>query len=161
MTPQECDLLIDRLTELAEYYEKPKSEAQIAIYVQALADLAISDVLHATSELVKISAFYPKVSDIRTQVFGSVDNRSELAWYGLLREVRREGYTGTPNLPKITMKVIADLWGSWTNLCQTLPDGGPEHFGWAKQFKTSYRAHQRTGNALGLPASENLLELGE
>lgn len=161
MTPQECDRLIDRLTELAEYYEKPKSEAQIAIYVQALADLPITDVLRATGVLVQTSAFYPKVSEIRTLVLGSVEDQSELAWTELLREIRREGYTGKPNLPAATMEVIWELWGSWVNLCQTLPGEGAELLGWAKRFKASYGAHQRQTHLAVLPPKGRLLELAE
>lgn len=138
MTPQDCDLLIDRLTMLAEYYEKPKSEAQLAIYVQALADLPIAEVLNATSELVKTSVFYPKVSEIRAVVEGDSLEHAERAWSALLREIRAVGYTGTPELTETTRQTVNSIWGNWENLCRTLPGEGKELLGWAKQFKSTY-----------------------
>lgn len=151
MNPSDCEMLIDRLTALAEYYEKPKSEAQIGIYVQALKDLPIAHVLNATSELVKSSQFYPKVSEIRGIVLGTTEDASELAWNGLLRAIRQTGYTGKPDLPAATWEAVREVWGSWVSLCQTLPGDGPEQLGWAKRFKSTYRALEQVAKRPALP----------
>ncbi len=139
MTPNERELLIDSLTVLSEYYEKPKSEAQMGIYLHGLDDLPIADVLNAIERLVKSSLFFPKVSEIRDAVEGKTEEHAELAWFSLLKEIQRVGYTGAPQLTETTRLAMKSVWGNWTNLCQTLPAEGPELLGWAKQFKSAYR----------------------
>lgn len=139
MTPEDCESLMDRLTVLSEYYEKPKSEAQVEIYVLALKDLPIHAVLAAMNAHVNASPFFPKVSDIRALVEGESSEHADRAWGLLLREVRAVGYTGTPELTEALRATVNAIWGSWVNLCQTLPAEGPELLGWAKQFKATYR----------------------
>ena len=126
MTADERDRVTDQLTVLAEYYERPKSEAQIVLYVQALDDLPCDVVIGAMRALVRTSTFYPKVSEIRALVEGRTEDAASLAWMALLSEVRRVGYLGTPALPDATLETVCGLWGSWGHLCATLPGEGPE-----------------------------------
>jgi hypothetical protein len=140
MTPSEQEALLVRLTELAEYFDKPQSDAQLLLYIRALNDLPLEQVLAATNTVIQTCTFFPKVAEIRELVQGNDSDSAELAWMGLLREIRREGYTGRPKLPAATVETIRGLWGDWVNLCQTLPNDGPELLGWAKRFNTAYVA---------------------
>lgn len=148
MTPDERDHVTDQLTVLAEYYERPKSEAQILLYVQALDDLPCEAVVGAMRTLVRTSTFFPKVSEIRALIEGRTEEASELAWMEMLREVRRVGYLGAPDLPEATTETIRGLWGSWARLCETLPGEGPELVGWMKRWDGAYGA---TANRLARP----------
>ncbi len=140
MTDDERDQLTRQIEVMAEYYDKPKSEAQILLYVQALDDLPCEAVLGAMRALVRTSTFFPKVSEIRQLVEGDKKEAAEYAWMEMLREVRRVGYVGAPDLPAPTMETIRGLWGSWAHLCSTLPGEGPELLGWMKQWMGYYGA---------------------
>lgn len=148
MTADERDRVTDQLTVLAEYYERPKSEAQILLYIQALDDLPCEFVISAMRALVRTSTFYPKVSEIRALIEGRTGDAAELAWMALLREVRHVGYLGQPDLPDATLETVRGLWGSWGHLCETLPGDGPELIGWMKRWDSAYRA---TANQLARP----------
>lgn len=140
MTLDEQEQLLDRLSELAEYYDKPKAPAQLAIYLQALDDLPFAAVMQATVALVNTSTFFPKVAEIRQLVEGHSESHAELAWLDLLREIRRVGYTGRPDLPEATLATMERMWGSWVRLCETLPGEGPGLHAWAKRFRETYAA---------------------
>lgn len=140
MTQDDQEALLIRLTELAEYFDKPQSDAQLLLYVRALDDLPIAAVLGATTVIVQTCTFFPKVAEIRALVLGDDTDSAELAWMALLREVRRTGWTGQPDLPPATIETIHGVWGGWVNLCQTLPNDGPEMLGWAKRFGSAYVA---------------------
>lgn len=159
MTAAEREQLIDALTVMAEYYDKPKSDAQIMIYVQALDDLKLADISWAMNDIIKSSPFFPKVSEIREMVLGDDQDSAEIAWMGLLREVRRTGYTGYPDLPEATLEAIRGVWGSWVNLCQTLPGEGPELLGWAKRFGSAYVATKHQLERRELPGREEAKQL--
>lgn len=148
MTADERDRVTDQLTVLAEYYERPKSEAQIVLYVQALDDLACDAVIRAMCALVRTSTFFPRVSEIRAVAEGRPSDAAELAWMALLREIRRVGYLGTPDLPNITLETVRGLWVSWAHCCTTLPGEGPELIGWMKRWDVAYGA---TANRLTRP----------
>ena len=140
MTLDEQEQLVDRLTELADYFDKPKSPSQLALYVQALNDLPFAAVMQATAAVVQSSTFFPKVAEIRQLVEGHAETTAELAWLDVLREIRRVGYTGRPALPEATVDTITRMWGSWVALCETLPGEGPGLHSWAKRFRETYTA---------------------
>ena len=95
--------------------------------------------------------FFPKPVELRELMTGRADERADLAWGELLREVRRVGYLGTPMFTDASMlPTIHTVFGGWRHLCETLPAGGPELVGWIKQFKSAYGT-VRSATATGCP----------
>ena len=141
MTNQERATLVQRLTMLAEYYDKPKSEAQLSIYLAGLDDLPIEQVLGALTLAVKQCRWFPTVAELREMVSGPAEDRAAYAWGLMLSELRRVGYLGQPDWQDpILDDTIRSLWGGWRRLCTTLPAEGPELIGWMKQFQAHYRS---------------------
>jgi hypothetical protein len=139
MTPTETPRLAQLLAVLAEAFGEPVSELRAEAYFLALEDVPM-DALERVGRQALNLRFFPRPADLRRLVEGSSEHAAELAWLGVLREVRRVGYTGEPELEAATLETIQGLWGSWARLCQTLPGEGPELLGWAKQFRGSYGA---------------------
>jgi len=110
------------------------------VYFRALRDLPLETVEAAFSAWVLREKFFPAVSEIRTFIEGSREDAAELAWLDLLREVRRVGWVGKPDLPETTWDTVTGLWGSWRHLCETLPGEGPGFTAMAKSFKAAYGA---------------------
>ena len=105
--------------------------------------------------------FFPKPVELRELMTGRADERADLAWGELLREVRRVGYLGTPMFTDASMlPTIHTVFGGWRHLCETLPAGGPELVGWIKQFKVGVR-HGRSATATRAAARGGELRSGE
>jgi len=141
MTRGERAEVLKALTTLQEYHRiEPLSEALQLIYLQAFEDYSARDVLIALRQSIDVHTWFPKVPELKALIHGSEEDRAALAWVDLLREIRRVGYTGRPELPLATMDTVERMWGSWVRLCETLPGDGPELLGWAKRFQETYRA---------------------
>lgn len=140
MTADEQDALLDRLTAMAEYYERPKSDAQLMLYVQGLADLPFPGVAGALSVLLKTSTFFPKIAEIRELVGGDVEAQAEDAWAELHGEIRRVGSWRAPQLSAATWATVELLCGTWERCVATIgrAEAGPEIQGWQKRWKESY-----------------------
>jgi hypothetical protein len=139
---------------LGEAYHEEISDGRMEIYFAALSDLALDDIRRAASVHVRTQKFYPRVSELREAIGGSVDDRADLAWMELLKLVRRVGYYGEPALPdEVSRRAATELYGGWRALCERLPSEGPELLAAAKLFKASYAAHARLGvrESIALP----------
>lgn len=155
MTLDEQDALLDRLTALAEYYEKPKSPGTLALYVQELNDLPFSAISAALKHHVNHGfPLFPKVTEIRAIVEGEGDGPADVAWRELHAEFRRVGSWLAPSLSPTTEAVVRQLCGTWERACALIGqcDGGPELQGWQNKFREAYQA-QSTRERLALPVS--------
>ena len=136
---------------VGEAFNEPVSELRAEAYFDALCDLAITDVLTALRAVVRDGRFFPKPVEVRERVTGSVEDRAELAWVDLLEQVRAVGSYGRPEFEdEDTDDLIRTLFGGFRRLCETLPAGGPELLGIAKQFKATYAAQARRDLANGI-----------
>lgn len=143
MTLHEHEQLLDRLSALAEYYEKPKSPATLAIYVQELNDLPFTAVSAALKHHVNHGfPTFPKVSDIRRLVEGDGDTSADDAWRELHAEFRRVGSWRPPSLSPLTERTVLALCGDWERACKLIgqADSGPELQGWQNKFREMFHA---------------------
>ena len=145
MTADDVPAFGELMLELAEGYGESMSELRIEVYFRALADLELADIRRAATAHVKGSKFFPKPSEIREAIHGSVEDQAEFAWGVLLRTVRAYGYWNEPtNWPDPAAKRAAyELYGGWKALCERLPADGPGMAVAAKQFKSTYSAYAR------------------
>lgn len=128
---------------LSETFNEPVSELRTEGYFEALRDHDINEVNRAIRQAMRACKFFPKPVELRELIDGTTADAAEAAWGTVLREIRRVGYIGTPNLEPRTFKAVCELWGSWQRLCTTLPAEGPELVGWIKQFKATYASVER------------------
>lgn len=140
---------------LGETFNEPVSKVRLDAYAMALSDLPVADVLAAMQDCIRTCKFFPRPAEIRERVTGDTEDRAQLAWASVVREVPRVGYYRTPSLPAETMTAITAVWGSWQRLCETLPADGPELLGWRKAFLQAYGASERR-NERALTAGEPL-----
>lgn len=159
MTRAERAEVLKALTTLQEYHRiDPLSEALQAVYLQAFDAYPVREVLIAFKESINVHTWFPKVPELKALITGSDSDRSLLAWNDVVREIRRTGYTGTPQLPEDTLDAIDRVWGSWVALCQTLPGEGPGLYAWEKRFRETYQV-LATKNRMSLPAAPSRPQL--
>lgn len=144
MTDADRPSFAELMLGIGEAYGEPVSDARLEIYFAALADLPLAEIRDAANVHVRAEKFFPRVSELREAVGGSVQERADLAWVELLRQVRRVGYMGTPTWTDPALaRAAMELYGGWRALCESLPGDGPELLGAAKLFKATYAAYAR------------------
>ncbi len=151
MTEMDARPFFQNLTVLAEVFDAKFSEAKQMLYFEALSDLPLEAVLKAMKDAAQTCRFMPRPVEIRDRAVGSAEDAAEKAWALLHREVRRVGSHTTPNLPSDVAEAMRMVWGTWVNLCETLPNDGPELLGWVKRFKSVYvmtQSEERRANQI-------------
>jgi hypothetical protein len=143
MTAEDRVAFAEAMYLLGETFNEPVSDIRTEAYFDALCDRTLADVNIAVRAALRSCKFFPKPVELRELIDGSTADNAEVSWGAVLREVRRVGYYGVPNIDARQMRAVRELWGSWQRLCETLPGEGPELLGWAKQFKAVYQATER------------------
>lgn len=163
MTPADRPRLSRALLVLSETFNEPISEVRAEAYFVALADIDIDVIELAVRHALRSCAFFPKPVELRNLVSGSLEDRAELAWAEVLKEVRRVGWCGKPVLTAEAEAAVNAIWGGWVPLCEQLPADGPELIGWAKRFKATYGAVESRASRQSLPSGmgKALAELAE
>lgn len=151
MTDADRPQLAKILAVFGSTFNEAMDDLKVEGYMAALRDLPIDAIRAAAHTAIKTEKFFPRPARLRELIHGSSDELADVAWAKLLQQIRREGYTGKPVLSDSTWEVVRELWGSWVNLCQTLPVEGPELQGWQKRFKASYASGPRVSERLQLP----------
>lgn len=146
---------VEMLFAMGELFNESVSTVRAEMFCRAVEDLPFEAIAGAAHAHIKTSAFFPKPAELRAFVEGNIDDRAEIAWQSVLREIRRVGYYGRPTWPdEATERAATGLFGgSWRALCEHLPAGGPELLGYRKQFVASYGATARQTLAGALPPS--------
>lgn len=143
MTTQDADRFAQALgvVRLA-YPNAPGILQEVArVYFMACEDLPIEQVEAGALACVRRpTAFFPSAGEFRAACLGPTKDNAQIAWIDLLKEIRRVGWTGKPNLPEATMETVNGMFGSWRQCCEKMPDGGPEFLGFQKQFLAAYNA---------------------
>lgn len=169
MTPGDRQAFAELMVGLGETYGEPVSDARMEIYFAALADLDLAAVRLAATVHVRTSKFFPRPAEIRELVGGTVEDRAEIAWAGVVNLVRKHGWLGVDGRGKppafeddATRRAALELFGGWTALCEQLPGAGsPAFLGTAKQFKALYGAYARRERALPPGEAGRELSAGE
>lgn len=136
---------------LGETFNEHVSTVRAAAYFDALSDLTIEQVMVAIHLATRTVRMFPRPIDLRELIEGSPDANADTAWCAVMEEIRRVGYMGTPTFSdERTLRSVHETWGSWRQLCKTLPGEGPELVGWMKQFKHTFQSLDRRALATRL-----------
>lgn len=148
MTEQDRYAFAELLLAVGETYGEAVSDARMEIYFRALSDLPLESVRQAVNVHVRLQKFFPRPSEIREAVTGSLEDEAELAWVGLLRMVRRCGWAWNAQIngplpwpDDATKRAALELYGGWVPLCERLPGEGVGLAVAAKQFKATYKSY--------------------
>jgi hypothetical protein len=128
---------------LGDTFNEPVTELRIEGYFAALNDFEMQDINVAVRHAMRTCKFFPKPVELREMIAGNAEDAADAAWGAVLKEIRRVGYMGVPNLEPRSLEAVRQLWGGWRRLCETLPGEGPELVGWIKQFKATYASVER------------------
>jgi hypothetical protein len=138
MTEFDRTAFAEAMHTLFETFNEPATDIKLEGYFDALNEFSIGQVSGAIRLALRQCRFVPRPADLRELIQGNASENADAAWGAVLREIRRVGYIGTPQLEPRALKAVNELWGSWRRLCETLPAEGPELVGWVKQFKGVY-----------------------
>lgn len=144
MTEADRPAFAQALFALGETFNEPVSKVRAEGYFDALSEFSLAQVNGAVRYALRVCKFFPKPAELRELIQGDQDALADTAWGAVLKEIRRVGYIGTPNLDARTMRAIGECFGGWRTLCERLPAEGPELLGWVKQFKQVYASVERT-----------------
>ena len=134
----------EALHALSETFNEPMTDVKIEAYFAALGDFDVAPVLAAMRTALRSAKFMPRPADLRELIEGDGEEAATAAWGAVLREIRRVGYLGHPDLDARSLRAVKELFGSWQRMCERLPAEGPELLGWVKQFKQVYASVERT-----------------
>lgn len=151
MTDADRPYIAKMLAVFSSTYNEPVDDLKAEAYFAALAEFSVEDVRTAAHAALRMENFFPRPARLRELIVGSGGDQAEVAWAKLLQQIRWEGYTGKPDLSEATWDIVRELWGSWANLCQTLPGEGPELLGWQKRFISAYGSARRVAKRMELP----------
>ena len=143
MTAEDRPAFAEAMHALGETFNEPVSDIRAEAYFDALSDYSLAEVNTAVRVALRRCKFFPRPAELRELLDGNAEDNAEVAWGAVLREIRRVGYMGIPNLDPRVLRAVNEMWGGWRRLCETLPGEGPELIGWAKQFKSAYQATER------------------
>lgn len=143
MTELDRPAFAEAMLMLGETFNEPITDIKTEAYFDALRDLDIADVNQAVRHALRTCEFCPRPAKLREMIEGNADDAADAAWGAVMKEIRRVGYMGVPDLEPRALEAVRQLWGGWRRLCETLPGEGPELVGWIKQFKATYGSVQR------------------
>lgn len=143
MTNEDAPRFARIMNILGAVFVEEITDAKIEAYYVILQDLPIVDLEVAAQYILRHSKWFPKPAELAQIVDDEAELVSANAFSEMKRQVGREGWTGCPTLPENTLLTIKALWGSWQQLCETLPDSGPQLLGCEKRFKETFQLIQK------------------
>lgn len=165
MTAEELADIGRRLTALAEYFDKPLSQAQSEIYLSGLADVPHEALVRALDQVVRtrtgsMAHRMPKVAELRELVTGRLEDRAQLAWVELQRLVSRHGWVKHTQVEDPALqRAMEATFGSWQRCCEQLAIEGPAATVQYQRFQAAYQAMaRREEGALPAGPTVRLLE---
>ena len=132
---------------IGELYNKEITKPLMRIYFSALTNYSLADVesgINAHTMDSKHGSFFPKPADIvRHLQTGeiSTEDKAELAWSQVIREIRRTGSYGTLKLDDKQAMAAVKALGSWQQLCNSTE----QEMTWKKkEFISVYETYEKT-----------------
>lgn len=106
---------------VAAYPRQEFPPASQKLYVEMLADLDGPLLIGAVKDYITQGTFLPSIAELRNAAYALTSQASGLldpysAWERVTVEIRRVGYTRTPELDELTMQAVKSV-GGWRNLC--------------------------------------------
>ena len=132
---------------VGELYNKEITKPLMRIYFSSLTNYSLIDVergISAHTMDAKHGSFFPKPADIvRHLQTGeiSAENKAELAWAQVMREIRVTGSYGSLKLDDKQALASVKALGSWKQLCASTVD----EMTWKKkEFMSMYETYEKT-----------------
>ena len=132
---------------VGELYNKEITKPLMRIYFSSLTNYSLVDVergISAHTMDAKHGSFFPKPADIvRHLQTGeiSAENKAELAWAQVMREIRVTGSYGSLKLDDKQALASVKALGSWKQLCASTVD----EMTWKKkEFMSMYETYEKT-----------------
>jgi len=130
-----------------ELYDKPVTKNLLQLYFNALKAFSMDEVTTGVNAHMmdsKHGSFFPKPADIvRHLQTGeiSTENKAELAWAQVMREIRVTGSYGSLKLDDKQALASVKALGSWKQLCASTVD----EMTWKKkEFMSMYETYEKT-----------------
>ena len=98
-------------------------------------------VYNAVKEHCKTNKFFPVVSDIATQIEGSIEDRATVAWYQILKARKMFGLRKSIRFSTPATHFAIDRMCGWENLCNMITDSNASYM--LRDFKVFYRLGER------------------
>lgn len=132
---------------IGELYNKEITKPLMRIYFSALTNYSLQDIengINAHTMDSKHGSFFPKPADIVRHLQTdemSTENKAELAWAQVIREIRRTGSYGTLKLDDKQAVAAVKALGSWQQLCNSTE----KEMTWKKkEFISIYETYEKT-----------------
>ena len=130
-----------------ELYDKAVSTNLLKLYFSALSNYSIEEVTAGINKHMmdaKHGSFFPKPADIVRHLQTSeisTENKAELAWAQVMREIRVTGSYGSLKLDDKQALASVKALGSWKQLCSSTVD----EMTWKKkEFMSMYETYEKT-----------------
>ena len=130
-----------------ELYDKPVTKNLLQLYFNALKTFSMDEITAGVNAHMmdsKHGSFFPKPADIvRHLQTGdlSAENKAELAWAQVIREMRVTGSYGSLKLDDRQALAAVKSLGSWKQLCASTVD----EMTWKKkEFISMYETYEKT-----------------
>lgn len=139
MDASDFDEFADRLTVLAEHWQRSLSSAQLVMDFEALADLPTDRVFAAFTQALQGCTFWPSIAEIRKLALGDDDLHVERAWMTFRRAMTMVGaYRSLALFDAALGETITAMFGGWPQACAA--DLSPEMWtATRKEFDRVYR----------------------
>jgi len=135
------------LVGVGELYNKEITKPLMRIYFSSLTNYSLIDVergISAHTMDAKHGSFFPKPADIVRHLQTSdlsAEDKAELAWAQVAREIRVTGSYGSLNLDDKQALASVKALGSWKQLCSSTVD----EMTWKKkEFISMYETYEKT-----------------
>ena len=130
-----------------ELYDKPVTKNLLQLYFNALKTFSMDEITAGVNAHMmdsKHGSFFPKPADIVRHLQAgdiSTENKAELAWAQVVREIRVTGSYGSLKLDDKQALASVKALGSWKQLCASTVD----EMTWKKkEFISMYETYEKT-----------------
>ena len=103
---------------IAAYPTITLTRESIAIYADAISDLAFADAMLGTKKLIRTNKYFPSIAELREATRNTHRMDGDSAWALVLDEIRRVGAQRIPALPPDVKQAVKAI-GGWATLCHS------------------------------------------
>ena len=144
MTENDFPKFAEMLQRVAKRTVTPASinlEDTVNFMFEILQEYPFELIYHAVKEYCKTSKFFPAVSDIATQIEGSIEDRATVAWYQILKARKKFGLRKSIRFSTPATHFAIDRMCGWESLCDMITDSNASYM--LRDFKVFYRLGER------------------
>ncbi len=144
MTENDFPKFAELLQRVAKRTVTPTSidlEDTVNFMFEILEEYPFELVYHAVKEYCKANKFFPAVSDIATQIEGSIEDRATVAWYQILKARKKFGLRKSIRFSTPATHFAIDRMCGWENLCDMITNSNASYM--LRDFKVFYRLGER------------------